>query len=77
MPNSQLRYRLANDFVMEIVNKQLRSFNRVAPIPGVVEKLNRMPVKRAMGIVSLMISYFQDHNPELAHEFVAYLAKDN
>ena len=29
------------------------------------------------GVSSLMISYFADHNPNLYHEFVAFLAKDN
>lgn len=72
------RYKISNDIVMFVLNASERSqFNLPNTFAGVCATLNVMSPQDAMAVSSLVISYLADHEPRLAHEFIAYLAKDN
>lgn len=72
------RYKISNDIVIFVLNGSQRSqFNLPNTFAGVCATLNVLSPQDAMAVSSLVISYFADHDPRLAHEFIAYLAKEN
>jgi hypothetical protein len=72
------RYAKANELVIFIEYSPKRAQFRLSnAIASVCAILNDMRPQDAMAISSLIISYFIDHQPRVAHEFIDYLAKEN
>lgn len=83
--SSQECYRLSNQYVIEILNASelgqtqlARRGSETRPvIERVVEKLNRLEPKVALGTAALMIGYLLDHNPNEGHDLITHLSNAN
>lgn len=79
-------YDLSNRYVVGIVNaserfapeQSARRWAATRPvIERVVEKLNQLDAKVALGTAALMIGYLLEHNPDEGHDLIAHLSNNN